>query len=175
MALMSVGRNAVVAENLGSIDVSSGNMTPEDKQKLEDARKSILEAVASWIPGDFVVSYGILLTAWTTLRASFFWMLIIAAISSIAFVVLGAFGETGFKKATDRTVAVRDRLVARTVVGFLVSVFASVAIPNSGWYDFKWFSDNELPVVVTAGVLVGLVVLALKGFQKRWGFPLGSA
>ena len=62
--------------------------------------------------------------------------------------------------------------MARTFIGFVVSVYASVAIPTSGWYEFKGFVDNELALELTASVLVGILVLVLKGFQKLLGLTL---
>lgn len=177
MALLSLGRNVAIAEGLAPVDpgVTDPNVVrTETNKKLEDAQKSLLEALTPWIPGDFVVTYGVLLTAWTGVRASFVWMLIIAAISAITFVVLGAFAETGFKAKADWSDKAKKRLLVRTLAGFLVSVYACVAIPNSGWYELDWFSDNELSVVVTAGVISAILILALKGFQKRLGYSLGN-
>lgn len=177
MALLSLGRNVAIAENLQPVGPSVTDPTDvrsQTNKKLEDAQKTLLEALTPWIPGDFVVTYGILLTAWTGIRASFPWMLIVAAISAVSFVVLGAFAETGFKTKKDWSDKVRKRLAIRTIVGFLVAVYACVAIPNSGWYQLNWFKDNELSVVVTAGVISAILILALKGFQKRVGYSLGA-
>jgi hypothetical protein len=173
MALISLGRNAMVAERADELPPVGGKTVNEvhneANKKLEDARRGILDALTPWIPGDFVVTYGLLLTAWTEMRASFPWMLLVASLSAILFIVGGAFAETGFRRASDKSKKVRNRLLARTLLGFVVSVYASVAIPTSGWYDFKGFADNELAWVVTASVLVSFLVLLLKGFQKRWG------
>lgn len=176
MALMSLGRNVVLAEKAKELVVTKG-MTAEAiaelEKNIEDYRKGLLETLTPWIPGDFVVSYGVLLTAWSALRGSFGWLLVVAGASALAYVVLGAFAETGFRKASDPSNGVKKGLVIRTIAGFLVSVYAAIAIPSSGWYQFKWFVDNELAVVVTAGVLVIILVLLLKGFQKRWQVSLG--
>ena len=116
------------------------------------------------------MTYGLLLTAWGTFRASFVWLLVVSAVCAVGFVVLGAFAETGFKRARDRSPKVRQRLLVRTVVGFCVSVFAAVAIPRSDWYDFEWFAQNELAWAITASVITGFVVLILEGLQKRGSF-----
>lgn len=166
MSLLSVGRNAEATSQLVE---ATRDLTPEQKKKFEDARKGLLDTLTPWIPGDFVVSYGILLTSWAGMRRSFGWLLLVAGISAVAFVFLGAFAATGFKTKRSRR---WNGLAVRAIVGALVSVYAAVAIPNSGWYDFKWFTDNELSVVVTAGIVVVFLVLALKGIQKRTGMKL---
>jgi hypothetical protein len=143
----------------------------EADEKIANARKDILAALTPWIPGDFVVTYGLLLTAWTSLRASFEWMLGIAAVLALVYVVLGAFAETGFKGIDNPT---RRKLFWRTVIGFLVSVLASIAIPSSGWYDIKHFADHELSWLLTATILVAAVVMLLKGVQKRTGLDLAN-
>jgi peptidoglycan/LPS O-acetylase OafA/YrhL len=66
-------------------------------------------------------------------------------------------------------------LAIRTVVGFGVSVYAAAAIPLSGWYQWRWFSQHELACVFTAGVIVVVLAFVLKGFQKRLGVALGNA
>lgn len=176
MALLSLGRNVVMAEKVegvASAGVKDANAVREEANKrLDEARRGILDALTPWIPGDFLVIYGILLTAWPGMRASFRWMIVIAGFSALSFVVLGAFAETGFKKRSDRSRRARMRLTTRTIAGFFVSLYASVAIPMSEWYDFDAFADNELPWVVTASALVAIVVLALKGVQKRYDIPL---
>jgi hypothetical protein len=172
MALISLGRNVAVAARADEVptatNASADSVREEANKKLEEARKSILDALTPWIPGDFIVAYGILLTAWTQLRASFLWMLVIAAACAVGFVIGGAFAETGFARPANKSGKVASRLMARTLIGFLVAVYASVAIPTSGWYDFQWFVDNELASVVTASVLVTVAVLFLKGIQRRW-------
>jgi hypothetical protein len=178
VALLSLGRNVVVAERVKPVgpagSQSADDVRDEANRKLEDARKSLLDTLTPWIPGDFIVTYGVLLTAWSRMRANFGWLLIIASVSAITYVVLGAFAETGFRRADDRSTKVKQRLIGRTIAGFVVSLYAATAIPTSGWYDFKWFSDNELSWVVTGGVLVVIVVFILKGLQKRLGFSLGN-
>ena len=177
MALMSLGRNVALAEEIEPIDPtgkSGDQVAAESKKKLEEAQKKLLDTLTPWIPGDFVVTYGILLTAWTRLRNSFLWLILVAALSAITYVVIAAFAETGFRGRAARSDKFKKRLFVRTVSGFLVSVLAAVAIPLSGWYDFKWFTDNELPWILTAGVIAGVAVLLLKGFQKRWGIVLSN-
>ena len=176
MSLSSLGRNAVVAQRLSMVGPTGSRSAQEIKEeadtKLANARKGILESLAPWIPGDFVVTYGVLLTAWHDVRSSFLWMLVIAALLTLMYVVLGAFAESGFKNLTSKT---KRRLVWRSIVGFLVSVFASIAIPNSGWYDIKRFSDNELPWLVTAGIAAGALAMLLKGVQKWSGIAFTDA
>jgi hypothetical protein len=171
MSLASVGRNAVLADRVALVDDVGAKTAKEVKgeanDKLSDARKGLLNSLTPWIPGDFVVAYGTLLTAWEGLRASFVWLLIISAASAITFIVLGAFAATGFKGPKSATRKINRRLAVRTVIGFFVSIYAAFAIPRSGWYDFDWFSKNESAVVITAGVAVIIVVSVLKGLQKR--------
>jgi hypothetical protein len=147
---------------------TESTLSDADKKKLDDTRKSLLDTLAPWIPGDFVVSYGALLTAWTAIRRSFGWLLIVAIASAIVFVFGAAFAATGFKTPSDRPFL---RLSVRALVGGAVAVAAATAIPNSGWYDFKWFVDNELACVVTAGIGAGILVLILKGFTKLGWLP----
>lgn len=176
MALVSLGRNVAVSERVrpvGSVGVKTAEEVREEaNEKIDDARKGLLDTLAPWIPGDFVVTYGALLTAWSALRANFPWLLIISAASAFTYVVLGAFAETGFKNAADRSSKVKRKLLYRTIAGFGVSVCAAVAIPTSGWYDFGWFVRNELACIVTAGFLVVAVVFVLKGVQERFGVSL---
>lgn len=174
MSLLSIGRNAAIADMLHDVhsDVHGVASTPTT-DKLQDARKSLLQDLTPWIPGDFVVTYGVLLTAWSGMRASFGWLLVVAAAAAVTYVTLGAFAVTGFTGSAGSPTAMR-RLTVRTVVGFGVSVYTAVAIPNSGWYDFKWFADHELPCVVTAAAATIVVVSLLRGFQKRYGFQLGN-
>jgi len=171
MSLSSLGRNAVIAQSLGPVEGGSdaAAVKAAANKKLAETRKSILDALTPWIPGDFVVTYGVLLTAWSEVRYSFEWMLLIAGVLALSFVVLGAFAESGFKAVTKAT---RRKLYSRTIVGFFVSVIASIAIPKSGWYDFKHFTDNELSWLVTAGIGVGAVVMLLRGIQIRTGIAL---
>jgi L-lactate permease len=175
MSLSSLGRNAVIANALVPVTAddtrSAAEIKLEADAKLASARKSILEALTPWIPGDFVVTYGVLLTAWTSVRASFEWMLVIAAALTVTYVLLGAFAESGFKNVDADT---RKKLISRTIVGFFVSVVASIAIPESGWYDIKSFADNELSWLVTAGIGVGAVAMFLRGVQKRTGIVLAE-
>lgn len=170
MSLASIGRNAVLAErmtDMGEVGALTGDEVRERaNKKLEAARTDILSRLTPWIPGDFVVAYGVLLTAWQGLQASFSWLLIVAALSAITFVLLGAFAETGFARPRDRSWKIVRQLALRTVIGFLVAVYASVAIPRSGWYDFAWFAQNEQSVILTASIAVVVVVFLLKGFQK---------
>ncbi len=43
---------------------------------------------------------------------------------------------------------------------------------QGGWNRFSWFRDNQLSCVVTAGIIAGVLVMILKGFQKRTGIQL---
>lgn len=169
VALSSLGRNTVIADRVQLVNLASlqGDEAAkkEAQDRIDNARKDILGALTPWIPGDFVVTYGILLTAWPDLRNSFTWLLIISALSAMVFVILGAFAESGFKPKLSRHAKLR--LLWRTVAGFAVSVYAAAAIPRSGWYDFEWFSKNEQACVLTAGVLTVAIVFILKGLQKR--------
>ncbi|HYO60287.1 MAG TPA: hypothetical protein VEU29_00130, partial [Actinomycetota bacterium] len=154
-------------------DQVSREAQAETEKKIEELRKSIIQTLTPWIPGDFVVTYGILITAWTSIESSFMWLLIIAAASALTYVVLGAFSVTGFKEsdpAQARTL--KNRLMMRTVAGFVVSVYAAVAIPGSGWHQFAVFRDNELAWLTTATVVVVVPVMLLKGLQKRLGISL---
>jgi len=170
MSLASVGRNTILAERITDIGevgaLTKDQVRERANKRLEDARTDILSRLTPWIPGDFVVAYGVLLTAWTGMQASFTWLLIVAAASSVTFIVLGAFAETGFAKARDRSGKLLRQLAVRTVIGFLVALYAAVAIPRSGWYEFGWFAQNETSVTVTAGIVVVIVVFLLRGFQK---------
>lgn len=179
MSLTTLGRNAVLDEKLKTIAAAplsgsaSAEAKAEAKQKIDEARKSIIDTLTPWIPGDFIVTYGIFLTAWESLRGSFVWLLIVATGAALTYVVLGAFSATGFKQPANSQLGTPwNRLAGRTIAGFVVSVYAAVAIPNSGWYDFKWFRDNELAWVLTASVLVIVPVYVLKGLQKRLGISL---
>jgi hypothetical protein len=167
MSLMTVGRNAVLIEQLKQ-DPPAGE-TPEqraEREKREAAQKLLLDQLSAWIPGDFIVAYTTLLSSWSQLQANFRWLLVIAAISSFVFVWGTAFSTSGFKTAKDRPFV---RLTVRTVLGFVVAVYASAAIPTSGWYDLDWFADNQTSVIATAAVISAGLVLFLKGFQKLMG------
>jgi hypothetical protein len=171
MSLMTVGRNAVVASQLAPPPQPPPGETAEEKaarleQQLAEARKSLLDTLTPWIPGDFIVAYSTLLTAVTALQSNFAWMMLLSAILSIVFVWGTAFSATGFKTPADRPF---KRLTARTIMGFGVAVLAAVAIPSSGWYDFRWFADNQSSAVLTAGIVASALVLLLKGFQKLIG------
>jgi hypothetical protein len=176
MALMSLGRYTAIAEEADHVGEVGGrdaeDVRKDANKKIDDVRKDILGSLTPWIPGDFVVVYGTLLTAWSNIRESFFWLLIISAVAAFTFVILGAFSETGFRTKRQRSKAVKQRLAARVTAGFLVSVFAAVTIPRSGWYDFDWFADNEQSCVLTAGIAVVAVVFVLKGLQKRRVLPI---
>lgn len=64
-------------------------------------------------------------------------------------------------------------IVFRTVIGIVVCVYAAIAVPNSGWYDFRWFVENEAAVVLTAaGVVIIPVIFVLKGIQKSTNLNL---
>ena len=140
------------------------------KQELEDARKNLLASLAPWIPGDYIVAYGVLLTAWTSLRNDFPALLLITAAAAVVLVVGSAFAETGFKGTTKKQAR---ELTVRTVIGFAVSIFASVAIPTSGWYDFAFFRDNEASIILTASAVAIIpVLLILKGLNKATGIKL---
>ena len=174
MSLVSIGRNAAIADQLRDIHNDVRGVASDDtRSKLDDARKNLLDSLTPWIPGDFVVTYGVLLTAWKGMRSSFAWLLIVAAVAAISYIVLGAFSVSGFRGPSGSRAAMKG-LAVRTVVGFGVSIYAAAAIPASGWYDFRWFSDNELACVVTASAGVAVVVSLLKGLQKRYGYSLGS-
>lgn len=161
MSLMTVGRNTMIANRL---QMDETRLSAEEKAKIDETRQSLLKSLTPWIPGDFVVAYGALLTAWSALRGSFPWLVIVSIVSAVVFVFGAGFAETGFRKKSDRPWA---RLGIRTAAGAIVSIYAAVAIPNSGWYDFRWFVDNELSWVVTASIVVTAVVFVLKGLQKR--------
>lgn len=192
MALMTVGRAAFAYEGLvgatgepmaeaeGRIDRSGDDAAKlaaakEELKKAKDelakvkadvanARSNLLTSLTPWIPGDFVVSYGVLLTAWSSVQSSFPWLLVSAGGAALIFVLLGNFAETGFRGVTRRQ---WGSLMLRTVVGFGVALLAAAAIPRSGWYDFGWFARNETGVVLTAtGVVLVPVVLILKGLSK---------
>jgi len=107
--------------------------TPQRQRELNEIKKDNQTALTPWIPGDFIVAYGTLIAAWSSLSRSFFALAAIALISSVAFVWLGAFATTGLKNPT-RTV--RRRLFAPTAVGGPLSIFVALTIPASGLNDF---------------------------------------
>jgi hypothetical protein len=168
MSLISVGRNTVVAAELRR----EHGRPPTDRssdlaaeQEAERARqKALLDTLTPWIPGDFAVTYAALLTTWANLRGNFPWLVVIAIVSAVAFVFGGAFATTGFL-GTDG--ATWRRLTVRTVIGAAVSVYAAAAIPNSGWRDFEWFTNNESSWIITATLVATGIVLVLRGFKKR--------
>ena len=169
MALLSLGRNVVIDERLRRPDLegdTADDVRKKVEDQLEDARKGLLHTLNPWIPGDFVITYGLLLSAWPLLRDSFIWLLVVAGGSAFTFVILGAFAATGFARRRDRSKKVWRRLLIRTGVGFTVSVYASVAIPMSGWREFSWFTENELAWLVTATALAAVIVMIMKGLQK---------
>jgi hypothetical protein len=151
------------SEKVVEVTDSTVTSTVNDaNKKLADARQGIATTLAPWIPGDFLVIYGTLLTAWTGLRADFYWMIALSVLSAFLFVFLGAIAESGF---------VKDQgfywgLLLRAVIGAGACIYACFAVPNSGWYDFGWMRDNETPVVLTAGTCLSAVVLILKTVQK---------
>ena len=194
MALMTVGRIPITTNSLEAprdlLDGVGGRMDtiaaadpsavePEltdakaeleaAKAELENARQNLLASLAPWIPGDYLVVYGILLTAWPRFRGNFPGLLIVAVTSSIVF-------KIGVDFADGRAPGVKQHLRSiafRTLIGIFVCVYAAVAVPNSGWYDFKWFVDNEAEVVMTAaGVVIIPVVFVLKGLQKTTSVKL---
>ena len=169
MALMTVGR--MTSQDSALKLAANEEKDVERKKQLEEARKSLLEQLTPWIPGDFVITYGILLTAWTKVRNDFESLLLCSVGLAFGFVFLSAFAATGFTTARSRQ---WRKLTARSVVGAVVSLIAAIAIPNSGWYDFKAFSENELAWVVTASALVVFVIFFLKGLQKRYKWELSS-
>jgi hypothetical protein len=57
----------------------------EAEKELEKARHNLLTSLAPWIPGDYLIVYGILLTAWSRLRGNFPALLLVAVASSIVF------------------------------------------------------------------------------------------
>ncbi len=171
MALLSLGRNVAIAAEHTSPVIAGDNVDEvrdNAQKKIEDARKGLLATLTPWIPGDFVVTYGLLLSAWKGMQGSFLWLLIVSFASAFAFVVVGAFSITGFKCKADRSAKVVKQLAIRTLAGAGVSLYAAAAIPNSGWYYFGWFRDNELAWVVTAGIIVVPVTLILQGTQKKY-------
>ena len=176
MSLAGLGRQAVasdpVVEPITKAVINDDDerrmANAEVKTKVEKAQQDIIGGLTPWIPGDFVVTYGALLTAWAGMHGSFEWMLLVSGLAALVYVPLGAFAATGFKKLTSQQAKV---LLRRTGVGFLVSVYAGVAIPNSGWRDFKWFTDHELEVTITAGILVVVPIMFLTGLEKRGTLP----
>lgn len=169
MSLLTLGRTATTRDMAGDSSALTPEQQAEVKRQVEAARKSLIGSMAPWIPGDFLVTYGALLTAWTSLRASFPWMVLLAVGLAFALVFGAAFSETGFKDPKDR---VYKRLIIRSLVGAFAAVYACFAVPNSGWYDFAWFVDNELAVITTAGIGATLIVLLLKGIERSSGMLL---
>lgn len=139
------------------------------ESELATARADLLEQLAPWIPGDFVVVYGALLTAWAAIRNDFLWLIVVAVASAIVFVIGSAFADQGLKGVKEK----RSPLLMRTLVGIPICVLAALAIPNSGWSQFEWFVNNEASVVLTASV-VGIVPIAylLRGISKSTGVKL---
>ena len=176
MSLTALGRYAAVPDDVDHVGGVAGRSPEELKEdankKIDEVRRDIVGSLTPWIPGDFVLVYGTLLTAWATVRESFPWLLIISAASAFTFVVLGAFSDTGFRTKAQRSGAVIRRLTARVIAGFFVSVIAAVTIPRSGWYDFGWFARNEQSWILTFSILVLAIVLVLKGLQKRNVLPV---
>jgi hypothetical protein len=194
MALLTLGRQAVRTEAIARKNPPPPDPTqiaaarteagdnPETlatelaktQNRLDVAQQQILDRLTPWIPGDFLVVYGGLLTAWTTLRKDFPWLVGLAFGLAFAFVFGAAFATTGFRKnvPTVQLDVPIVQLLVRSVVGGAVSLAAATAIPNSGWYDFKGFVDNELSWVFTVSLLLGLFVLILLGLQKLTGIKL---
>jgi hypothetical protein len=68
-------------------------------KKVASAKSDVEKSLTPWIPGDFIVVYGTLLTAWpATIPSSFRWLLVIASASAVVFVLGGAF-STGLKSS----------------------------------------------------------------------------
>jgi hypothetical protein len=169
MALLTVGRR-VSQGDVMKVAVAA-EQDPARRKALEDARKSLLEQLTPWIPGDFVVTYGTLLTLWGTFRASFAWLVVWALALSFSFVFIGAFAATGFTTRASRR---WSALIARTIIGGVVSLVAAIAIPSSGWYDFADFVENEARWVASAALLIGVFIGVLKGLQKRYNWALSD-
>lgn len=188
MALLTLGRQAVRTETIArgyqppgpaevaatrdaagdDLDELAGRLA-DAEGRLEVARQDVLDRLTPWIPGDFLLVYGGLLTAWETMRGDFAWLLALAFGLAFAFVFGAAFASTGLKHPQDRPLL---QLTVRAAVGGVVSLVAAAAIPNSGWYDFKGFRDNELPWVFTLSLLLGLFVFVLLGLQTLTGIKL---
>ena len=151
---------ATLARNTGESTADAAN------KKLGDARKGLADSLTPWIPGDFLVTYGTLLTAWDSLRGAFWMMVGLSVASAFAFVFLGAIAEAGWGTLAASSYA---KLFWRALIGAAISVYASFALPNSGWYGFAWMRDNESSVVLTAGLGVALIVLFLKTLPRSLG------
>lgn len=172
MALVSLGKNAALlaftAPKPSPPDGASDDVVRAVEQdaarKLGKARGDIQKSLTPWIPGDFLVTYGALLTAWTAIQGDFVWMLIVTGASVVVFVWAGAFSLDGGKNWTGDLI---KRLVGRSVVGFVVSLVAAATIPRSGWYEFAWFADHEQSVLTTLGIATGALVLVLTGLKVR--------
>jgi hypothetical protein len=178
VSLLSVGRRLSAAQSLTPVtpgeEQTIEQVADEANTKIEDARKGLLDTLTPWIPGDFVVTYGLLLTAWDTMQESFEWLLAVALLCALTYVVLGAFAQSGFRATPGVTLPSFRGLIYRSIAGALVSVLAAIAIPTSGWYDFEWFRDNELSTVVTATLVAAALVLLLKGLQRRTRIDFGG-
>jgi hypothetical protein len=198
MALLSVGRNAVLNEKVKRVAPPSrealvavlpergteaaaeplldlaaqivatrvvDDTVSEANDNIDKARKGISDALAQWIPGDLLVVYGTLLTAWTQLRGNFGWMIGISIVLGAALVFVGAAAQGGWGAVKQST----GDLSWRAIIGVGVSLVACSAVPNSGWYQFPWMRENEAAVVLTAGAMVGILVLLLKSLPARVG------
>ncbi|MFC5175355.1 hypothetical protein [Nocardioides taihuensis] len=172
MALVSLGKNAaLLASTAPPADLAAGaqpeavRAAQEDaSSKLKKTRGDIQKSLTPWIPGDFLVSYGALLTAWTGLQSNFWGMVIVTAATVIVFVWAGAFS---LDEGTNWSKKLAGRLAGRSLIGFVVALVAAATIPKSGWYEFSWFSNNEQSVLTTLGILTGALVLVLTGLKMR--------
>jgi hypothetical protein len=130
MSAWGIGRN----QGTESLDGGSGDM------------KAFVDRVVQWIPADVVAIY---VVGITTLRTqtpdpnpSPLWLLIAAALA-FALVLLGA-------QRTRKKIVRRDFLLAfMAIIAFAIW---SLAIPDSGWYDWHIVADNPGWVALIAGV-----------------------
>src|SRR5262249_9157212 len=116
--------------------------------------KAFVDRVVQWIPADVVAIYTVGITTLRTQspdpNPSPLW-LIIAAVLGFILVLLGA-------QRTRRKLEPRDFLLA--VMAVIAFAIWSLAIPDSGWYDWHVVSDNPgwvALITAVGGLLFGAV------------------
>jgi hypothetical protein len=108
--------------------------------------KAFIDRLIQWIPADVIAIYTVGITTLRTQdpdpNPSTLW-LVIAGVLAFVLVLLAAW-------RTRKRLARRDGVLA--VAAVVAFAFWSLAIPDSGWYDWDAVADNPGWVALVAGV-----------------------
>jgi hypothetical protein len=132
----------------------------------EKTALSFVGKLIEWIPADVVALYAALITALESdpAKADAKWLVGVGVALALVAVPLGAW--SGRSKLSDPKLWFSRLVKKRTALAPIAFMIWSPTVPNSGWQDIKWISENLAVTTAICAILAFLFALVATGIDE---------